>query len=156
MESKNIQRVTFAELSDAKSVMVLVQADIEHKWSAYRTMVSMGVRPNSGAMAEARKDIVETLQLMLAVTDEFQRLHTDCPCPTTNEEIEEGKSRLREALDRVNQEAAEAGPVDNDPAHAIEDLQKFLGATGFPVPEGFDRMDVPGLSTGNDGTGMYL
>ena len=155
MESKNIQRVTFAELSDAKSMMVLVQADIEHKWSAYRTMVSLGVRPNSGAMAEARKDITETLGLLLAVTDEFQRLHVDCPCPTTNEEIEAGKIELRKALDKVNREAEEAGPVDNDPVHAIEDLQKFLGATGFPVPEGYDRQEIPGMAYG-DGTGLYL
>jgi hypothetical protein len=157
MESKHIQRVTFAELADAKAIMVMVAGDLEHKWSAYQTMKSLGVRNNSGAMAEARRDISDTIDLMITVASEFRRLHVDCPCSTTDEEIAEGIAELRRRETQLATETAEAGPVDTDPVHAIGDLQKFLGAVGLEVPEGFDRQDVPGLRyDGNDGTGLYL
>lgn len=159
MESKNIQRVTFAELADAKAVMVMVAGDLESKWGAYQTLKSIGMRPNSGAMTEARRDITETIGLMLAVAGEFRRLHVDCPCSTTDEEIETGITELRERLAQVTQETADAGPVDTDPGHAIDDLQKFLGMVGIPdVPEGFDRSQLPGMRYGelSDGTGTYL
>src|SRR3546814_11036878 len=88
-------------------------------------------------------------------SDLFRRLHVDCPCSTTDEEIETGITELRERLAQIGQETAEAGPVDTDPGHAIDDLQKFLGVVGVQVPEGFDRREIPGMSTG-DGTGFYF
>jgi hypothetical protein len=154
MESKNI-RVTFAELADVKAVMVLVSADLDTKWRAYTTLRSLGMRANSAAMAEARRDVSATAELLLVVTAEFRRLHTDCPCPTTDAEIAEGMESVEQLLSEVREHEAEAGPVDTDPGHAAEDLVKFLGATGIQVPEGYDRSEIPGLSYG-DGTGMYL
>lgn len=158
MESKNIQRVTFAELADAKAVMMMVATDLEQKWGAYQTLKSIGMRPNSGALTEARRDITETIGLMLAVAGEFRRLHVDCPCSTTDEEIETGINDLRERLAQITQETADAGPVDTDPGHAIDDLQKFLGVVGVQVPEGYDRSQIPGMRYGelSDGTGTYL
>jgi hypothetical protein len=155
MESTNIQRVMFAELADAKAIMVMVATDLEQKWGAYQTLKSIGMRPNSGAMTEARRDITETIGLMIAVASEFRRLHVDCPCSTTDEEIETGITDLRERLAQIGQETADAGPVDTDPGHAIDDLQKFLGVVGVQVPEGFDRREIPGMATG-DGTGFYF
>lgn len=156
MESKHIQRVTFAELADAKTVMVMVADSAEHKWGAYRMLVQMGMRPNSGAMVEARRDIAETLGLLIAVSEEFRRLHVDCDCPTTDAEIEQGTAELRERLAGIEREQAAAGPVDTNPAHAADDLRKFLGiTTGVQVPEGFDRSEIPGLSSG-EGTGFYF
>ena len=166
MESKYIQRVTFAELSDAKSVMMLVQEHVETQWAAYQAMGSLGLRPNAAAFAEARKDIMKSISFLIEVMGEFQRLHVDCTCPVTHQEIEAGKQHLAEALERVHQEEQQAGPVDTDPAHAMADLRMFLGAVGMPVPEGYDRMDIP-PSTGRNGvfelsdddskgTGLYL
>lgn len=155
MESKNIQRVMFAELADAKAVMVMVSTDLEQKWGAYSTLKSIGMRPNSGAMTEARRDITETIGLLMAVALEFQRLHVDCPCSTTDEEIETGITELRERLAQIERETADAGPVDTDPGHAVDDLQKFLGVVGVQVPEGFDRREIPGMAT-DDGTGFYF
>jgi hypothetical protein len=156
MESKHIQRVTFAELADAKSVMVLVSNDFNQKGRAYEMMRAIGVRPNSGAMAEARRDVTAPGELLLAVTAEFRRLHVDCPCSTTDDEIREGEESIKVKLQEIKAEADKAGPTDDNPEHAAEDLLKFLGATGIPVPEGFDASQLPGLSSGNEGTGMYL
>lgn len=155
MESKNIQRVTFAELADVKLFLVLIADNAESKWSAYKQMSALGMRPNSGAMTEARRDITETLGLYIAVTEEFRRLHVGCECPTTNEEIEDGIKELKSKLAEIEKETADAGPVDTDPGHAIADLRTFLGAVGMQVPEGFDRKEIPGMSTG-DGTGFYF
>lgn len=155
MESKNIQRVTFAELADAKAVMVMVSNDLEHKWGTYTTLKGIGMRPNSGAMTEARRDISETIGLLMAVALEFQRLHVNCPCPATAEEIETGIIELRERMAQIESETAAAGPVDTDPGHAIDDLQRFLGVVGVQVPEGYDRSEIPGMSTG-EGTGFYF
>jgi len=159
MESKNIQRVTFAELADTKLVLVLLSADADQKYRAYRMLVQMGQRLNSAAMAEARRDNIATLELLLSVATEFRRLHVDCPCSTTPEEVEEGIKQIRERLDSVKADDASAGPIDTDPNHAAEDLVNFLSATGMEIPEGFDPRSLPGLRAGNDpydGTGLYL
>ena len=66
-----------------------------------------------------------------------------------------GITELRERLAQIGQETADAGPVDTDPGHAVDDLQKFLGVVGVQVPEGFDRREIPGMATG-DGTGFYF
>lgn len=154
MESKNI-RVTFSNLEDVKLVMVLVSSDADQKYRAYKMLQQIGTRPNSASMAEARRDNIATLELLLSIGEEFERLHVDCPCPTTPEEVSQGLVQLRERIAEIKADDATAGPVDTDPVHAQEDLLKFLGATGIPVPEGFDRQEIPGLSYGN-GTGMYL
>lgn len=157
MESKNIARVTFTLLVDVKAVMVMVAGRLDEMLRAYRMMSGIGVRANSPAMAEARKDVTNTLRLAIAVGEEFRRLHVDCECATTDAEIDEGNAIMRKILAEVQRDTVAAGPIDRDPEHAVDDLQKFLGVAGFDVPEGFDRMQIPGMSVDpNEGTGLYL
>lgn len=160
MESKNIQRVVFAELADAKSVMVLVSSDFGHKLHAYQQMKSLGMRPNSAAMTEARRDTTETGELLIAVAAEFKRLHVDCDCGTTPEEISQGIADVVKFVAEIKADTEAAGPVDNNPAHAIEDLETFLNAVGAPVPPdvfGGSAPDVRNARYGDgDGTGLYL
>jgi hypothetical protein len=160
MESKNIARVTFAELDDVKSVMVLVSGELNDKGRAYSLMNASGIRKNSAAMVEARRDILATGELLLSILDEYRRLHVTCECPVTDEQIAQGQEEIRGNLNKVREDAANCGPVDESPEHAAEDLIKMLGASGVQLPPGFDPSALlPGLSTGNgdeSGTGLYL
>ncbi len=159
MESKNIQRVTFAELSDAKAVMIVLSTDFGHKVHAYRMIKSTGVRLNSAGLVEARRDIIETGELLIGVSAEFKRLHVSCPCPTTNDEISQLIADVVGMVADIKGDAEKAGPTDRNPQHAAEDLVKFLGVSGFELPEGFDPSTIVGLSDGNGdqpGTGLYL
>ncbi len=161
MESKNI-RVTFSHLEDVKLVMVLVSSDADQKYRAYSLLKSMGHRPNSAAMAEARRDNIATLELLLSIGEEFKRLHVDCPCPTTPEEVDQGLTQLRERIEDIKADDASAGPVDNDPQHAMSDLRQFLSDVGLPFPTDDELTggQLPGTRNarfdGNDGTGLYL
>lgn len=162
MESKNIQRVVISKLADAKILMHVMSSRLEDQWEAYGMMLSFGISPNAAALDLARNDVAATLELTIAVGEEFNRLHVNCECPTTAEEVTAGLAMLREKLEEVREAARVAGPVNTDPAAAVADLRSFLGATGFPVPEGYDRQDGPqdlkGLNYGGDqpGTGLYL
>ncbi len=160
MGSKNIQRVVFAELADAKAVMVLVSTDFGHKLRAYDMIKATGVRLNSAGLVEARRDIIETGELLIAVSAEFRRLHTSCECPTTDEEINQGIADVVKFVADIKADDKAAGPVDKNPAHAAEDLRKFLTASGIGGSFPGDASGlIMGLSTGNpenDGTGLYL
>lgn len=161
MESKNIQRVVFAELADAKAVMVLVSTDFGHKLSAYNQIKSMGVRLNSAGLAEARRDITETGELLIGVAAEFKRLHGSCDCGTTDDEISQGIADVVKFVAEIKEDTELAGPTDKNPEHAAQDLSKFLDAVGFRgVALPFDASDLPdtrNASGGNEpGTGLYL
>lgn len=161
MESKNI-RVTFSHLEDVKLVLVLVSSDADQKYRAYSMLKDMGQRPNSAAMAEARRDNIATLELLLSIAEEFKRLHVDCPCPTTPEEVDQGLTQLRERIEEIKADDASAGPVDNNPQHAMSDLRQFLSDVGlsFPTDDELTGGQIPGTRNarfdGNDGTGLYL
>lgn len=159
MKSKYIQRVVFVDLADAKSVMVLVSSDFGHKLHAYQQLKSLGMRPNSAAMTEARRDTTETGLLLIAVAAEFKRLHVDCDCGTTDEEISQGIADVVKFVAEIEADTDAAGPVDTNPAHAVEDLQTFLGAVGAAIPPGMfgDAPDTRNARYGDgDGTGLYL
>lgn len=159
MESKHIQRVTFSILEDVRLVLILVSSEADMKYRAYKQMQSLGIRPNSGGMAEARRDNIATLELLLSISEEFQRLHVDCPCPTTPEEVDQALTRIRERIAEIKADDSSAGPTDTDPGHTIEDLRQFLSDVGFPVPDELSG-DLPDVRNarfdGNDGTGLYL
>ena len=165
MESKNL-RVTFTNLEDCKVFLTYATADVENKWGAYQVLTSLGLRANSAAMGEARSDILNTLELLLDISIEFERLHVDCPCSITQEEVSNNIRVVREKIEMIRREMAEVGPVNTDPQAAAEDLRNFLTkARGIlppgMIPPGMDASGmVPGLSTGENGdapgTGLYL
>ncbi len=165
MGRKNI-RVTFTELDDVKSFMAYQSQRLADMMGAYRMLGQFSMRPNSAALVEARRDILHNIGLMIDVMYEFERLHTgNCPCPLTQERITEVIEDWESKQAEYEAEVNAAGEPDENPEHAMEDLNAFLIGTGM-MPEGMPpatsdalrRVIGNGYSGGDDqqGTGLYL
>jgi F420-0:gamma-glutamyl ligase len=168
MESKNIHRVTFAELADARLVMTLVSSHADMLVRSAAHMKSIGIADNSPAMAEARKDCRSVAELIIACIDEFSRLHVECDCTVTDEQIRETRRGFVEMIAGIDAETAAAGPINRDPVRAVEELNRalksFTGAeyeTSSGLAETLSNLDLTVKNVdlpadGNGVTGFYL
>lgn len=161
MGSKNLQRVMFQELADARMMLTLLTANIEAMRRASNTMA--GIYPlNHPAMNEARRDARHALELLSEVYSEFLRLHSQCTeaeCSLTEGDVEESKAEVAMIIELIDDEARQADKLpplpDNGSHDLLSRIADAIGVTLEPL-----KSDLPQRKTRNDtleqGTGYYL
>jgi hypothetical protein len=165
MESKNITaedefstpRVTFRDLDDVKNIMIFAVDDLEDCRKAAAMLASLGTPINARPMFEARKDARRKATFVISVYQEFKRLHVNCDCSVTDDQIDQAITDMRQMvreIDDSENQAIAMGPVDMDP---IAMLGSILGRVPG-MPDGGQSTDGPvsGVRDASAGTGMYL
>lgn len=176
MGTDNELRITFANLDDVKTMISVLIGGFEATVKAAGMLARMGTPANSPESMQARQAGRDYAKLLIATYEEFNRLHVDCGCPMTEDDVTRAIAQLREILtdiDRDDEMAANTPPYVNkeNPLAALfnrlsdesgggmqvakigsaEDVKAFFESLG-----GAESPETREGKFGTDGTGMYL
>jgi hypothetical protein len=163
------RRIEFRDLADVKTMISVLIDGFEATVKAAETIARMGVPANSPESTEARERGREYAELLIATYEEFNRLHVDCECPMTEDDVTRAISQLREILaDIAKDDERAAGMPAYSGGNPLEALMARLagsdGAAGIQMVTPDQLMGMIGgkpdgthdAKFGTDGTGMYL
>lgn len=176
MGTDNERRITFANLADVKAMISVLIDGFEATVKEAGMIARMGTPANSPESTEARQRGREYAELLIATYEEFNRLHVDCECPMTEDDVTRTIEQLRDILadiDTDDRMAAVLPPYveSGNPLAALfqhlsdetgggvqvakigsaEDVKAFFESLG-----GAESPETREGKFGTDGMGMYL
>ncbi len=154
MGTDNERRITFANLDDVKTMISVLIDGFEATVKAAGMLARMGTPANSPESMQARQAGRDYAELLIATYEEFNRLHVDCGCPMTEDDVTRAIAQLREILlaalfNRLSDESG--GGMQVAKIGSAEDVKAFFESLG-----GAESPETREGKFGTDGTGMYL